>query len=80
LDQRESDLKAREDAVTAAEAGKKSSTFGDGMFEVGRDIQPGKYSPFFKSGLGRRWVDCDPMVGPSAVMPIMAQLHAALDG
>jgi len=40
---RETDVKAREDAVSAAEAAKDANTFGDGIYAVGTDIQPGRY-------------------------------------
>jgi hypothetical protein len=37
-------LDARDVAVSAKEAAKKASTFGDGVYEVGVDIQPGTYA------------------------------------
>lgn len=37
------DLARREAAVTGAEAAKKANEFSDGVWEVGSDIQPGKY-------------------------------------
>lgn len=36
-------LKQREAAVSTAEAAKKANSFEDGVWEVGTDIQPGKY-------------------------------------
>lgn len=43
LKTREDAVKAREDKATAAEAGLKASQFGDGTFQVGRDIVAGTY-------------------------------------
>lgn len=43
LDQREAAVAAREAAVTQAEVERDQNTFGNGVWEVGVDIQPGKY-------------------------------------
>jgi multidrug efflux pump subunit AcrA (membrane-fusion protein) len=41
---------AREEAVSAAEVAKRAQQFGDGIHEVGVDIQPGKYKTDGASG------------------------------
>jgi hypothetical protein len=41
--QRETDIAARETAVGAAEAARDANSFGDGVYAVGTDIQPGTY-------------------------------------
>jgi hypothetical protein len=43
LDAQEADLVAREQAVDAVANGLRASEFGDGVHQVGRDIQPGTY-------------------------------------
>jgi outer membrane murein-binding lipoprotein Lpp len=43
ISQRETDVAAREQAVEALTAGIQANTFGDGIYFVGRDIQPGTY-------------------------------------
>lgn len=44
LDAQAADLATREAALNATLAGLQASQFGDGVFQVGRDIQPGTYS------------------------------------
>lgn len=43
LDGREADLTAREQQLDTALNGMRASQFGDGVHQVGRDIQPGRY-------------------------------------
>lgn len=43
LDAEEATLEEREKGVSSAEAAAKANTFGDGVWEVNVDIQPGKY-------------------------------------
>jgi hypothetical protein len=43
LDARQAELDAREAEISTAEAGAQANTFGDGIHQVGRDIQPGQY-------------------------------------
>jgi len=43
LDAREAELDARETEISTAEAGVQANTFGDGIHQVGRDIQSGQY-------------------------------------
>jgi len=43
LNKRQSDLDARETAIAAAEAARRATSFSDGSYQVGHDIQPGIY-------------------------------------
>ena len=51
LDQRDADLVAREQAVGIAEADAEANSFGNGVFAVGTDIQPGRYHTDGGSGM-----------------------------
>lgn len=43
LDERSAELDRRAEELEAAEAAAEASSFGDGLYEVGTDIQPGQY-------------------------------------
>jgi len=43
LNKRQADLDAREASITAAEAARRATSFSDGSYQVGHDIQPGIY-------------------------------------
>lgn len=43
LDERSAELDRRAEELEAAEAAAEAASFGDGLYEVGTDIQPGQY-------------------------------------
>ncbi|MGK2948639.1 MAG: hypothetical protein ACSLFP_08705 [Acidimicrobiales bacterium] len=75
LDQREAEVAAREAAVTQSEVERDQNTFGNGVWEVGVDIQPGKYKTagsdscyWSKNTASGDIIDNDLPSGPSTVV------------
>lgn len=76
LDQRESELAGREAAVAEAEGRIEANSFGDGVFQVGADIQPGRYHTDGREGCywamlgadGRDIIDNNISDGPQTII------------
>ncbi len=75
LDQREGEVAAREAAVTQTEVERDQNSFGNGVWEVGVDIQPGKYKTagsdscyWSKNTASGDIIDNDLPSGPSTVV------------